>query len=87
MLSVRQLDYLPGEATYSALSNDKNKFHPIEHVDWNGSRYWNGIILKFTAWMIGHTFQFATIAAVYQFTLLQRPRVMRHTPEHVLEFL
>jgi hypothetical protein len=50
--------------THSAFSNDRNKFHPIEQVDWNGNRYWKGMILKLTAWMMGQTFQFATIAAV-----------------------
>jgi hypothetical protein len=53
--------------THSAFKRDKNKFHPIEHVDWNGNLYWKGTILKFTAWIIGHTFQFATIAADCQF--------------------
>lgn len=52
------------KGTYSAFNSDMKTFQPIEQVDWNGRRYWNGITLKLTPWIIGHTFQLATMAAI-----------------------
>jgi hypothetical protein len=40
MLSVHKLRHDEiSKSTHSAFRRDKNRFHPIEHVDWNGNLY------------------------------------------------